>query len=506
MGEAVARFIGRQVSLGVSPERSVRQNSYARRANVMGLCFFVASLPYGPLFLYWGYPVLGWLTSLAIGLYLLPLWLNRLQWFTAARVSLPLALTAIVAMISLWFGRDGQAHLALFIVLCCPFQLFDVRKEWKPLGLPLLTCTLLFMAVQVDALPTEMRQSVPESVKTGLRASFGVGIMVVFALILGYFYSQNQDNERALQESVEELTFAMQEQLRSKSLLKQARDEARRASDSKGQFLAMVSHELCTPLNGILGSIGELQPILRDSESIDLVQMMRTSGDRLASLLQGLVDFVSLDSEKGNLREEDIDAVELLEGVLAEYASKAHSKQLTLDGHIEDNISRLLTGDPRRIRQVVGNILDNAIRYTSSGAVLVTASLTESEGQALLSIAVSDTGPGMSLDLTKRIFQPFEQAVDIKHRQAEGLGLGLAFCRKLVSAMQGDISITAGEQQGTTVRATLRVGLSDALSRKHPAIAGQAVFLDVHDSVCRKSLELILKRGGAQFAATRELA
>ncbi len=425
------------------------------------MLLFLASVPYGPLLALWGFPTLGLLVSFNTLLYLAPLVLQRAGYSRTGRLIAPLVAALNVAAIGLWFGRQSQVHLSLFIFLTLPFQVFDLRREFTALVFPVVVCTLLFFWIQLDAFPDALRIGLPEQLQVQLRAAFGVGTMSVFALTLGYFYSYNQKNESALEEAVEEQRSTILQLQTTQNSLAQARDEAQRAAQAKSEFLSLISHELNTPLNGIIGAVEELKNSQEPKESELVCALLDRSSRRLAYLLRGLVDFVQIDRDGQYFRNAPFDLVHDLESLIAPYRAQAIEKKLDLEFTIDHTLEHLVLGDRRRVRQVMNHLVDNAIQYTQRGKVGVRAQLLEVEDQLHAQITIEDTGPGMSAKIREQVFDAFAQGVDSMHRGSDGLGLGLATTKKLLTAMDGTIRLEDGEEGGVHVAISFRLPLAE---------------------------------------------
>lgn len=240
---------------------------------------------------------------------------------------------------------------------------------------------------------------------------------------------------------VENLT----EQKAAEEALKTALARVEAASEAKSQFLANMSHEIRTPLNGVLG-IAQLLALtdLSDRQK-DFVQTIRSSGRALLSIIEDILDLSKIEVGKLKLVKRPVRPADVISETVQAHAPDAERKDLPLKADIAPELSRLAMIDANRLRQILSNLLGNAIKFTDKGEVRLKAHLTD---QGLVRVEVHDTGPGMNETVQKRVFGRFEQA-DMSHsRTHEGSGLGLAIARELVTLMGGQIGVTSQLGQG----------------------------------------------------------
>jgi two-component system, sensor histidine kinase and response regulator len=248
---------------------------------------------------------------------------------------------------------------------------------------------------------------------------------------------------------------------RARVELAAARDAALEGSRAKSAFLATMSHEIRTPMNGVIGLTDLLLTTPLDDRQRQYAEGVRGAGHALLAIINDILDFSKVEAGRLDLEELDFDVVHLVEEVADLVAEPAREKDLELLAYCSPEVPVALRGDPARLRQVLLNLVGNAVKFTPSGEVVLRAQLeSRSATGAVVRFEVSDTGIGIAPELRDDLFDPFSQADSSTTRQYGGTGLGLAICRQLVHAMGGEIGLTSVAGEGSTFWATVPLGIA----------------------------------------------
>ena len=254
-----------------------------------------------------------------------------------------------------------------------------------------------------------------------------------------------------------------QEKLATELML--SRDAAEAGNRSKSEFLAMISHELRTPLNGVIGMTGLLLDGALDERSRNYASTLHEAGDHLLQLINDLLDFSKLEANQLVFEEIAFELDTVVRSVLDLVAPRARAKGIHLAKYMSADIPPILIGDPGRLRQVLINLLGNAVKFTQSGTISLEVHRLHSEGgEAVLEFMVRDTGIGIEPDKLPLLFREFSQLDSSISRRFGGTGLGLAICKRLVARMAGSIGAQSDPGRGSTFHFTARLKLPGALT------------------------------------------
>ena len=335
----------------------------------------------------------------------------------------------------------------------------DLLGEALAVGLLVAGYTLVF--TQMRAAPKEaLIVSAPYSAVTALliASQWGAQAFWVLAAIVPVMGLSLLIKVVVTQMKDDELAAVNARQASLIAELQAARDKADAANAAKSNFLGVISHELRTPMNGVLGAAQLLEFTELKERQKEYVGVIRASGDGLMVLLNDILDLTKIEAGRMDLAPADVDMSDLAPRLIGPFKAQAEAKGLAFETVIAGGLPERVRLDPLRLAQIAHNLLGNAIKFTPQGSVRL--SLTGerlSDNRARLTLAVSDSGIGIAACDVERLFQPFTQVDGSSTRRFGGTGLGLSICQRLAGMMGGEITVASQPDQGSTFSLSIEV-------------------------------------------------
>ena len=353
--------------------------------------------------------------------------------------------------------------------------------------------------------------AVPLVLAPGITGIIGASISLFF---LGFLVVTERGAERGRESELVDMESSFESAIAARThVLEQERDDAHEKTAARGRFLAHVSHEIRTPMNGIVGMTDLLLSSHLDEDQTSFAKTVRSSSQALLAILNDILDISKIESGKLEIEMADFDLREMLEGTTRLLSPIAFEKNLAMRVDIDESIPRFVRGDGGRLRQVLTNLIGNAIKFTAEGSVEVSVqSTTYRSGDHLLRIEVKDSGIGIPADSLPHIFDAFHQAESSTTRRFGGTGLGLTISRELAQKMGGSLGVESEAGSGSTFWFTVELEPGDpeavapipaalpcrerSSTAMQDAEGSRRVLLVEDDAVSRRVALLHLERAG----------
>lgn len=450
---------------GVTVSMDVSEAKKIIICNQLSLFLGLVGIPYLFIFYLIGAPGLAWAALPGMVFPVFAPWMNKKGRTWLTRIAIVTVMNANILMICLWIGRAPGAQLVLIPVSTFPFILFNWHEKKSIVYGVALSWTLI---VGFEALgfafgigDRSLFNPFVEKMMyvTGLPVILGIQLVSTL-----YFLTGNRRAEKALVE---------------------ARQRANEANEAKGLFLANMSHEIRTPMNGILGMSGLWRKADIGPEQSAAADAIHTASKDLMGILNDILDFSKIEAGKMRLETIPFGLDDVLDGIMGPIEFEARRKGLSLAVEKGHGLPGRLIGDPTRLKQVLNNLLGNALKFTEKGGITLRIRTEGGRVNGMLPLVfeVEDTGSGIPEEARSRIFQSFSQAGDPITRKFGGTGLGLSICKQLVELMGGRIGFRGRVGQGTIFNFTLRLAVDDSKEETILTVDGKkakGMFLGRH--------------------------
>lgn len=455
----ISGLLRRIGNLGALQSMDARDAKRVILANQLTVSYVFISFPYFFIFREIGADTLAWMLLPILVLHLMTLWLNAIGHHLHARLNLALLTSISITAFAFALGRGSGINFLLLPATMNFLILFDWEKERAYLCAGLVINSAMFVGYQSLSFHVGTWYAIPLEIERWVRITMAVAAELGIIVGTLHFLMGNRRTEKALA---------------------RASENALAGEKIKSRFIANMSHEIRTPLNVIVGMVNLLDKPQQESKRKELLNNIRVSADDLLAILNDVLDLSKIEAGKMKVESIPINLREMADSVLQPYLLEAGRKGLQLSLEMEAGMAGSLYGDPLRLRQILNNLLSNAMKFTVAGKIILRIHKAAGGGSSQrIAFEVQDSGVGIPLEAQKNLFNSFQQADDSTTRNFGGSGLGLAICKHLTEMMGGTICLKSRPGEGSTVGFTLPFALAGESddsrlqdSEKHARVAG----------------------------------
>ncbi|HEY8508098.1 MAG TPA: response regulator [Steroidobacteraceae bacterium] len=412
-------------------------------------------------------------------------------------VAAPIALEQRIGTVEAW-ATDAELHVALMRDLGLLLVVLLGALALAALVAGFLQRIISRPLLELGDAATRLSKTRDYSVRVPPAGDDEVGRLVhTFNEMVAQLQAHKTDLERQVQERTADLSVALR--------------DAQAAAKAKAEFLANMSHEIRTPMNGVIGMLDLLNSENLDLHARSMLETARNSADALLTLINDVLDFSKIEAGKLTLETIDVELRSLAEEVATLFAKQAAAKNVELSCVVHNDVPAVLAGDPTRLRQIIANLVGNAVKFTERGEVFLGICVKEPDpdeptasdsDSVMVQILVRDTGIGMTPEAQKNLFQSFTQADSSTTRKYGGTGLGLAITKKLIDAMGGSIRVKSAPGEGSTFSVYVPMKVRSTMAPVRSAkLAGLRALIVDDNPTNRCILEHYLEYEAATFVS-----